>query len=517
MTISIYIPQESTALALGADEIATKITEEATKRGLDIAITRNGSRGMLWAEPLLEVDVEGIRHGYANIDPDNVTSLFDANFLTGGIHPSSLGPVEEVDYLKNQDRVIFARAGLDDPTDINAYQTRDGFSALKKALEMSASDITEEVFASGLRGRGGAGFPTGIKWRTVMAAQADEKHIVANADEGDSGTFSDRLVMECDPYRLIEGMTLAGLATHATNGVIYLRSEYPVAAKILSTAIQRANDANLLGTNILGSGIDFNLKLFVAAGAYICGEETALLESLEGKRGQVRAKPPLPALEGLFGKPTVINNVITFCSVPEIISNGGDWYANLGMGRSTGTMPFQLGGNIKRGGLVEKAFGVTLRDLIETFGHGTRTGQPFRAAQIGGPLGAYVPDSLLDLPMDYETLMKNGVGVGHGGMVIFDDSVDMLAQARYAFEFCVHESCGKCTPCRIGSVRGKETIDKIAAGTNIADNLDLVADLCDVMEDGSLCAMGGMTPIPVRSAIKYFQEDFTPAASIAAE
>jgi formate dehydrogenase iron-sulfur subunit len=404
-----------------------------------------------------------------------------------------------------------------DPLSIEDYAAHGGFAGLRAALKKSGTDIVKDVTDSGLRGRGGAGFPTGIKWKTVLDAKADQKYVCCNADEGDSGTFADRMLMEGDPFTLIEGMTIAGIAVGATQGLIYVRSEYPHAIAKMKRAIAKATGARFLGDNIQDSGKAFTLAVRTGAGAYICGEETSMLESLEGKRGMVRFKPPIPALEGLFGKPTVINNVLSFAAVPDILSKGAEFYKNYGMGRSRGTLPFQLAGNIKRGGLVEKAFGVTLRELLEEFGGGTHSGRPARAIQVGGPLGSYVPASQFDLPMDYETFAANGAMVGHGGLVVFDDTVDMARQARFAMEFCAIESCGKCTPCRIGAVRGVEVIDRIIAGIERDKNLVVLDDLCQTMVEGSLCAMGGLTPMPVQSAIKHFPEDFDRPTAKAAE
>jgi formate dehydrogenase iron-sulfur subunit len=425
-----------------------------------------------------------------------------------GKHDKCVGPVEEISFFKKQTRLIFERCGVIDPLSLEDYEKHGGLNGLDKALTLDGAAICEEVMQSGLRGRGGAGFPAGIKWKTVAGAEADQKYIVVNADEGDSGTFADRMIMEGDPFTLIEGMVIAGVAVGATKGYIYLRSEYPIAERVLNEALEKARAAGLLGDNVRGSGKVFDIEVFMGAGAYICGEETSLLNSLEGKRGEVRAKPPLPALEGLFGKPTLVHNVISLCSVPAIMAKGAKFYRDFGMGKSTGTMPFQLAGNIKHGGLYETAFGVTLGELVNDIGGGTFTEKPVRAAQIGGPLGAYLPPSMFDLPMDYETMLANGAGVGHGGVVVFDESVDLLEQARYAFEFCVEESCGKCTPCRVGSVRGVEVIDRIKARKDHEKNLTVLDDLCELMVDGSLCAMGGMTPIPVQSAVKHFPEDF---------
>ncbi|MCY1359479.1 NADP-reducing hydrogenase subunit HndC [compost metagenome] len=409
--------------------------------------------------------------------------------------------------MKKQQRLTFARAGITDPLSIDDYRAQDGFKGLENALKREPQAIVDEVKASGLRGRGGAAFPTGIKWQTVLDAPAEQKYIVCNADEGDSGTFADRLVMECDPYMLIEGMTIAGLAVGATQGYIYLRSEYPVAHRILDEAIARAEATGYLGDNILGSGKRFDLEVRLGAGAYICGEETSLLESLEGKRGLVRAKPPLPAIVGLFGQPTVVNNVLSLAAVPFVLDKGGAAYADYGMGRSRGTLPLQLGGNVKRGGLIELAFGTTLRELMEDFGGGTYSGRPLRAVQVGGPLGTYLPESQWDTPIDYEAFAAIGAVLGHGGVVMFDETVDMAEQARFSLEFCTVESCGKCTPCRIGSTRGVEVIDRIRAGEDREANLALLTDLCETMVDGSLCAMGGMTPFPVQSVMKHFPED----------
>ncbi len=508
MTVKIYVPRDSAALAVGADDVATAIAREAKARKISVQIIRNSSRGMAWLETFVEVETPNGRVGYGPVAANDVAGLFAAGFHEGKKHKLGHGPVEALPYLKNQERLTFARAGITDPLSISDYLSHGGFEGLRKALAMAGSAIVAEVTESGLRGRGGAGFPTGIKWKTVHDTHADQKYVCCNADEGDSGTFADRMVMEGDPFMLIEGMAIAGIAAGATKGLVYIRSEYPYAIATMNDAIAIASREGWLGQNIQGTDKSFNLEVRRGAGAYICGEETAMLDSLEGKRGMVRAKPPIPALEGLFGKPTIINNVLSFAAVPFILAKGAAAYQTFGMGRSRGTLPFQLAGNIKQGGLVEKAFGVTLRTLINEFGGGTFTGKKVRAVQVGGPLGSYVPADQLDMPMDYETFAANGAMVGHGGLVVFDTSVDMAAQARFAMEFCAIESCGKCTPCRIGSTRGAETIDKIVAGENRESNLVLLEDLCQTMTDGSLCAMGGLTPMPVMSAVKYFPEDF---------
>lgn len=507
--LTVYIPLDTAAVAVGADEVAIAIADEAKERGFDLRILRNGSRGLHWLEPLLEVERGGIRHAYGPVSQNDVESLFASDFLSNDDHALSLGPTEEIPFLKNQERLTFARCGIIDPLSLEDYRAHGGLEGLQKALGLAPEAITQEIETSGLRGRGGAAFPAGIKWRTVLETQAEQKYIVCNADEGDSGTFADRMIMEGDPFSLIEGMTIAGLGTGASKGFIYLRSEYPIAARVMGQAIAAAYDSGLLGADVLGSGKTFDLKLFVGAGAYICGEETSLLNSLEAKRGEVRAKPPLPAIEGLFGKPTLVHNNMSLCAVPTILARGGSYYRDFGQGVSRGTMAFQLAGNVRQGGLVERAFGVTLRALIEDFGGGTRNGKPVRAVQVGGPLGVYLPQSLFDLQVDYETFAEHGAGIGHGGIVLFDDTVDMARQAHYAFEFCAHESCGKCTPCRIGAVRGAEVMEKVIANNDRDANLALIDDLCELMVDGSLCAMGGMTPIPVASARQHFPEDFS--------
>jgi len=505
MSTRIYVPCDSAALAVGADAVAAAIVREATQRGLDVELVRNGTRGLLWLEPLVEVETPQGRIGFGPVYAGDVGALFDAGF---GSHPLALGLVEQIPYLARQQRLTFARIGITDPLSLDDYKAHGGYRGLHNALLMAPSEIVAAVTASGLRGRGGAAFPTGIKWNTVLKAPGLEKYIVCNADEGDSGTFADRIVMESDPYVLIEGMTIAGIAVGATRGYIYVRSEYPHAIAQLEAAIARAYAEGYLGRSLCSSGRSFDLEVRKGAGAYICGEETALLESLEGKRGIVRAKPPLPALAGLFGKPTVINNVLSLATVPIILDKGARYYQDYGMGRSRGTLPVQLAGNIKHGGLIELAFGVTLRDILMEYGGGSASGRPIKAVQVGGPLGAYLPESQWDTPLDYEAFAALWAVLGHGGIVVHDDSADMAKLARYAMQFCAVESCGKCTPCRIGSTRGVEVIDKIRAGEERAQQVVLLRDLCDTMLYGSLCAMGGMTPYPVLSALNHFPQDF---------
>jgi formate dehydrogenase iron-sulfur subunit len=506
--VKIYVSCDSAARSVGADETAQAFVAEAARRRVDIQLVRNGSRGLLWLEPLIEVATPTGRVAYGPVHAEDVAGLFDAAVLDAGSHALAHGKTEEMPYLKNQERLTFARVGVTDPRSLADYLEYGGYRGLDAALQMEPAAIVASVTASGLRGRGGAAFPAGIKWKTVLGATAIQKYIVCNADEGDSGTFSDRMLMEGDPFVLIEGMTIAGIATGATRGYIYLRWEYPDAKIALDAAIAAAYAGQYLGENIRGSGQRFDLEVRLGAGAYICGEETSLLESLEGKRGQVRFKPPLPALEGLFGKPTVINNVITLASVPIILDRGAEYYQHFGMGRSRGTLPIQLAGNIKHGGLVERAFGLTLRELLYDYGGGSLSGRAIRAVQVGGPLGAYLPESQFDTKLDYEAFAELKAMLGHGGIVVFDDSVDMAAQARYAMEFCAVESCGKCTPCRIGSTRGVEVIDRLMAGEDAAKQETILRDLCETLTYGSLCALGGLTPYPVLSALNHFPEDF---------
>jgi formate dehydrogenase iron-sulfur subunit len=501
---------------VGAEGVARAIASQVAARRLDVTVVRNGSRGMFWLEPLVEVETPGGRIAYGPVSAAGVGGLFDAGFLDGQNHPLCLGATEAIPYLKMQERLTFARCGVTDPLSLDDYVSHSGYRGLQRALTLPPQEIVEEVIQSGLRGRGGAGFPTGIKWRTVAAEEADQKYIVCNADEGDSGTYADRMLLEGDPFVLIEGMTIAGLAVGATSGYIYIRSEYPHAFRAMQRAIAIAYANGYLGVSVAGSGKRFDLDVRLGAGAYICGEETSMLESLEGKRGQIRPKPPLPAIRGLFAKPTVVNNLISLATIPIILERGGEFHRNFGMGKSRGTLTIQLAGNIRNGGLVEKAFGLTLRQAIYDFGGGTQSGRRLRAVQVGGPLGAYFPEALLDTPLDYEAFAAKKGMLGHGGIVVFDDTVDLARQARFAMEFCAIESCGKCTPCRIGSTRGVEVIDRIIANRNRTRNLELLGDLCELMLDGSLCALGGLIPNPVLSAIRHFPEDFDkPAPGVA--
>ena len=501
--MKIFVPADSSAKSVGSDSVA-RILGAATPQA---HMVRNGSRGMYWLEPLVEVETDQGRVAYGPIYPADAESLAVA--LNGnGEHPKFLGVTSELPWIREQTRLTFERVGIIDPLDPVDFAAHGGLAGLQQALVKTSESIIDEVMASGLRGRGGAGFPAAIKWRTVAQAQSDIKYICINADEGDSGTFADRVLMEGDPFTLIEGMAISAIATGATHGYIYIRSEYPDAIAVMNAALDIAREHTWIGPAILGSHHPFEITVRVGAGSYVCGEETAMLESLEGKRGMVRPKPPIPALSGLFGKPTVINNVMTIAAVPYILAHGGDSYAAIGTEKSAGTSVYQLAGNIAQGGIVELGFGVSLRHLVEHFGAGTRSGAPLRAVQVGGPLGAYLSAGQLDVAMDYESLTAIDAMLGHGGIVVFDETVNMAQQARFAMEFCAEESCGKCTPCRIGSIRGVEVIDLMIRGENRDDNRELLVDLCEVMTDGSLCAMGGLTPMPVLSALNKFPEDF---------
>ena len=503
--MKIYISHDAVAKALGVEAVVDAFAKEIAARGLSATIIRTGSRGMAWLEPLVEVDRGMGRMVYGPVTAGNVGAILNDTAQSHGL-------VEHIPFFARQTRLTFARCGVIDPLDLAAYQAHGGLTGLRRALAMTPEAIVEETKTSGLRGRGGAGFPTGIKWDTVRKAQADQKYIVCNADEGDSGTFADRMVMEGDPFSLIEGMVIAGLAVGATKGYIYLRSEYPDAIDVMIQAITIAHKNNILG-RILGSEHSFDLEVRVGAGAYVCGEETSLLNSLEGKRGVVRAKPPLPALEGFLSRPTVVNNVISLATVPVIFEKGAAHYANFGLGRSKGTIPVQIAGNVKYGGLFETAFGMPLGDLVNDIAGGTASGRPVKAVQVGGPLGAYFTPAQFDTPFGYEEFDGQGGLIGHAGIVVFDDTADMRAMARFAMEFCAIESCGKCTPCRIGARRGVETIDRIAQGDETA--LPLLTDLCETMKDGSLCALGGFTPYPVLSALKHFPDEFIPTRTAA--
>ena len=504
--VAVYVPRDAAARGEGADHVAAAFAAQPGVR-----VVRTGSRGMLWLEPMIEVATAEGRVGYGPVAAADVEGLLTAGLLHAGDHPLRLGLVDELPWMAAQQRVTFAHVGVVDPRDADDYLAHGGMEGLRAALAMAPGAVVGEVTDSGLRGRGGAAFPTGIKLRTVLDTPAEQKYILCNADEGDSGSFADRMLMEGDPFLLIEGMIIAGWAVGANDGYVYIRSEYPDAIEAMRAAIAAGEARGWLNgagprpdgmaPGVLGTDFVFRLHLRVGAGAYICGEETALMESVEGRRGVVRAKPPLPAIAGLWGKPTVVNNVLSLAALPTILAGGAAAYAARGVGRSRGTQVVQVAGNVAHGGIFEADFGITVRELVEQFGGGTASGRPVHAVQVGGPLGAYLGTDQLDMPIDYEAFAAAGALLGHGSLVVFDDTADMLAMARFAMEFCAAESCGKCTPCRIGSTRGVELIDKLIAGDRSAEQLVLLEDLCEVMADASLCAMGGFTPLPVRSAL----------------
>jgi formate dehydrogenase iron-sulfur subunit len=512
--MKVFLSRDAAAKALGSEATARAVRSETQARDLDVTLVRTGSRGMVWLEPLMEVETPAGRIAFGPVTADGVAALF-ADGVPGPDHPACLGLTEDLPWIKRQTRLTFARCGITDPLSLEDYRAHGGLAGLRRALGMTPAEVVAEITESGLRGRGGAGFPTGIKWKTVLEAEASQKYIVCNADEGDSGTFADRMIMEGDPFVLIEGMVIAGLAVGATKGYVYLRSEYPDAIEVMHEAVRLARAAGVLGGAVLGEGPAFDIEIRIGAGAYVCGEETSLLNSMEGKRGVVRAKPPLPAIAGFMGRPTVVNNVISLASVPVILEKGAAHYRDFGLGRSRGTIPLQIAGNVKFGGLFEVGFGLTLDEIVNDIAGGTASGRPVKAVQVGGPLGAYFPPELFDTPFGYEEYDAAGGLVGHAGIVVFDDSANMMKMARFAMEFCAIESCGKCTPCRIGAVRGVEVVDRIAAGE--AGQKELLTDLCETMKFGSLCALGGFTPYPVMSALTHFPDDFTPRRREAAE
>ena len=503
--IKIYIPKETSACSVGSELIAEKITDLAQGHK-HISIIRNGSWGAFWLEPFIEIEKNGNRKGTSYLNK-KISHLSSIEELFDDFYNSNPFNIMDIDFIKRQTRLVFSRIGLYDPLDLNQYRNSHGYKGLEKSFEIGQQQTIDEIKKSGLNGRGGAAFPTAIKMQTVLDQESTIKYVACNADEGDGGTFSDRLIMECDPYSLIEGMTIAAYSVGASHGYIYLRSEYPLAKYFLTEAIKILKSHNLLGKNILGTNFSFDIELRIGAGSYVCGEETAMMESIEGKRGLVRSKPPLPAIKGLFNQPTLINNVITLASMSVILFHGKEIFSQFGSGKSVGTMPYQLCGNIKQGGLIEVPFGITLNEMIYDFGAGTFNEKPIHAVQIGGPLGFYLPAHLLNTPLTIEALMDLKGSLGHGGVIVFDDSTNMALQAKFAMDFCAVESCGKCTPCRIGSVRGVELIDKIYNGTAVKADRILLEELCETMETTSLCAMGGMTPNPVRSIMKYFPNE----------
>jgi formate dehydrogenase iron-sulfur subunit len=489
-TTRLYLSNDTSSRAAGAGRLA-----DAWRDRSELQLIHTSSRGAFFLEPMVERDTPNGREAWFNVVPGDLPRIVDG---VGGT------PVEGIPFLQQQTRFTFANFGITEPLALDEYQMRDGLKGLAAAQSLSSEAIIEELRISRLRGRGGAAFPVWKKWQVAQQSGSEEKYVVANADEGDAGTYCDRMIMEGDPFRLIEGMMICARAIGATRGYIYCRYEYPAAAQAMRFAIQKAREADLLDCD----DCLFDLEVVVGAGSYVCGEETALLESLEGRRGVVLAKPPYPAESGLYGKPTIVSNVLTFATIPNILANGGAWHASLGTEGSCGTMAIQLGGRVKQPGLVEIPFGLTLHNVLDRFGGGMAPGARFKAVQVGGPLGSLFPESQLDIPICYDAFAEAGAILGHGGIVVYDDETNMVELARHFMAFTADESCGKCTPCRVGSVRGREILERIQSGQGTAEDLVLLSDLGETMKIASLCALGGRAPYPVLTAIEHFRGEF---------
>ena len=491
MTIArLYLSNDTSSQAAGVGHLAEWLQERT-----DIQLLRTSSRGAFYLEPMIERDGPEGRLLWPNVTVDDLPNVIAGR---GGV------PADNVPYLAKQTRATFSNFGITQPLALDEYRAPGGFNGLEAALAMSPDAIIQELKVARLRGRGGAAFPVWNKWRAALQTEADEKYVVVNADEGDAGTYCDRMVMEGDPFRLIEGMLICAHAIGASKGFIYCRQEYPAAAAAVRTAIRKADEAELLELD----GRTFSIDIVLGGGSYVCGEETALLESLEGRRGVVRAKPPYPAISGLYHRPTIVSNVLTFAIVPSILARGGAWHASLGTEASRGTAVLQIGGRVKQPGLVEIPFGMTLRHVLEEFGGGMTAGARFKAVQVGGPLGSLFPESRLDIPICYDAFADAGAILGHGGIVVYDDETDMVELARHFMAFTADESCGKCTPCRIGSIRAREILELVQSGRAKPDDLTLLADLGETMKTASLCALGGRAPYPVMTAIEHFGNEF---------
>ncbi|MFO0717058.1 MAG: NADH-ubiquinone oxidoreductase-F iron-sulfur binding region domain-containing protein [Nitrospira sp.] len=490
MATRLYLSNDTSARAAGAGTLA-----EAWCDRPDVQLIRTSSRGAFYLEPMVERDSPQGRIAWFNVSPQDLPSILAGTGAT---------PVETIPFLAHQTRCTFANFGETEPLALDEYQARGGLSGLEAAFRLTPDAIIEELRVSQLRGRGGAAFPVWNKWKVAQQATGKQKYVVANADEGDAGTYCDRMILEGDPFRLLEGMLICARAIGAGQGYVYCRQEYPAAAATLRAAIHKADEAELLELH----GEPFPIEVVEGAGSYVCGEETALLESLEGKRGVVRARPPYPAQSGLYGCPTIVSNVLTFASIPNILSRGGAWHAGLGTEQSRGTIALQLGGRVKHPGLVEVPFGLSLHQVLEQFGGGMAPGSRFKAVQVGGPLGSLFPSTGLDIAICYDAFAKAGAVLGHGGIVVYDHETDMVDLARHFMAFTADESCGKCTPCRIGSVRGREILERIQAGSGTMDDLRLLDDLGETMKLASLCALGGRAPYPVLTAIEHFPAEF---------
>ena len=500
--------------------IITKLKEEIAAKGLDkeVNVIRTGCFGLCALGPIMIVYPEG--SFYSRVTPEDVSEIVEEHLLKGRlvkrllyqetiVDENTIRSLNQTPFYQKQYRVALRNCGVINPESIDEYIAVEGYTALGKVLtEMTPEAVIEVVKASGLRGRGGAGFPTGLKWSFAAKNQADQKYVCCNADEGDPGAFMDRSVLEGDPHCVIEAMAIAGYAIGSTQGYIYVRAEYPIAVKRLQIALDQAREYGLLGKNIFDSGFDFDIGLRLGAGAFVCGEETALMTSIEGKRGEPRPRPPFPALKGLFQKPTILNNVETYANITQIILNGPEWFAAMGTEKSKGTKVFALGGKIKHTGLVEVPMGTTLREIVEEIGGGVPDGHTFKAAQTGGPSGGCIPASQMDIKMDYDNLLAIGAMMGSGGLIVMDDTTCMVDIAKFFLEFTVDESCGKCTPCRIGTRRLLETLEKITNGNGTLEDLDRLEEICYYLKENSLCALGQTAPNPVLSTLNYFRDEY---------
>ena len=500
--------------------IIERLREEIAAHGLEkeVNVIRTGCFGLCALGPIMVVYPEGAF--YSMVKPDDVPEIVEEHLLKGRIvkrllyqetvvDDNTVKALNETTFYGKQRRIALRNCGVINPENIDEYIAVDGYQALGKVLtEMTPQQVIDEIKASGLRGRGGAGFPTGVKWGFAAANQADQKYVCCNADEGDPGAFMDRSILEGDPHVVLESMAIAGYAIGASQGYIYVRAEYPIAVKRLQIAIDQAREYGLLGDDIFGTGFSFDIQLRLGAGAFVCGEETALMTSIEGKRGEPRPRPPFPAVKGLFQKPTILNNVETWANVTQIILNGAEWFRSVGTERSSGTKVFALGGKIKHTGLVEVPMGTTLREIVEEIGGGVPNGHSFKAAQTGGPSGGCIPASEMDVKIDYDSLIAIGAMMGSGGMIIMDDTTCMVDIAKFFLEFTVDESCGKCTPCRVGTRRLLEILNKITSGNGTLEDIDRMEKLCYYLKENSLCALGQTAPNPVLSTLKYFRDEY---------
>ncbi len=503
----------------GSAKIIEAFEDEIRQVGLEneVKVVRTGCFGLCALGPVVIIYPEG--SFYSRVNPDDVKEIVDEHLLKGRIvkrllytetvEEDTVKSLNETDFYKKQMRVALRNCGVINPEDINEYIAYDGYQALGKVLtEMTPDDVIDVMKRSGLRGRGGAGFPTGLKWSFAKASVDDQKYVCCNADEGDPGAFMDRSVLEGDPHAVLEAMAIAGYAIGANQGYIYVRAEYPIAVKRLEIAIGQAREMGLLGKDIFGSGFDFDIELRLGAGAFVCGEETALMTSIEGHRGEPRPRPPFPAVKGLFGKPSVLNNVETYANIPQIILKGPEWFASMGTEKSKGTKVFALGGKIHNTGLVEVPMGTTLREIVEEIGGGVPNGKKFKAAQTGGPSGGCIPASLIDTEIDYDNLIAIGSMMGSGGLIVMDEDNCMVDIAKFFLEFTVDESCGKCTPCRVGTKRLYEMLDKITQGRGTLEDLDKMEALCHYIKENALCGLGQTAPNPVLSTLRYFRDEY---------